>query len=164
MTAADLIEMLRLDVRSWNALNNPALLLQFVLRNGEGFVGAARPKGLRLRQQKQCFMNAARLSTEVPGLTYYEGYIASDRLPIPILHAWCVDDETRTVVDVTLREPEDNAYIGVGFAREELARELLQFECYGLLDTGLTANVPLIERRDPELMRLVRTMIEEKQA
>lgn len=59
---------------------------------------------------KECFANAAMLAHR-HGLPYVEGHCLS-RIGIPILHAFCLDEEGR-VVDPTWRDPADCLYHGV---------------------------------------------------
>ena len=138
----------------YHVVGAPALLERFVLRNGTRFDGVPRPRGFRRKKAKECFANATRLALDGAG-TYYEGYAMSRRLEFPFLHAWVVLDGG-ALVDPTLAKPEEYEYFGVPFAKEELTRELVRNECYGLLDTSGWINVPLIAARDPALVEQVR--------
>ena len=46
-------------------------------------------------------------------------------------------------------------YMGIAFAHEQLAEELLRTQVYGLLDTGRGVNRDLVFRLDPELRPIV---------
>lgn len=150
MTPADLRDMLWLEIEQWSRLGHPAILQRFVWKHGVGSVGMPRPPALRRGKQKECFRNAAHLCIE-HGFAYVEGYVASKRIPFPILHAWAMDGEQ--LIDVTLVDPVENVYFGVPFTVHELTQWLLKQEFYGLLDNGLTVNLDLIREHDPELLK-----------
>lgn len=93
----------------------------FVLREGQSFERfSERQPRYQEGQWKMCFTNSFRLASRSRGrLRYVEGF-ALCTTPIPIHHAWCIDEED-AVVDVTWQgsfgdhELIGRAYIGVIF-------------------------------------------------
>lgn len=134
----------------------PSLMDRFILERGVDFTGSPLPKGWRRALPKQCFANAGRIviHNSRTTLIYHEGYVIGERLPIPIHHAWIVDEHGR-VIDTTLREPEKHEYLGVPFRREIVLRELNRHRIFGLLDRGVKINVELIYEMAPELRAVV---------
>lgn len=65
----------------------------------------------------QCFYNAWELAENM-GLHYVEGYAVSGDMPIPLEHAWCVNDAGR-VFDPTWAD--GHHYFGMAFNSERLA-------------------------------------------
>ena len=144
--------ILAAEIDAWQRLGHPALLQRFVLRNGTAGTWQPLPDGMQMGEQKQCFMNAAQLTLHA-GLRYVEGFCYVARLPIPIHHAWNLDEDGR-VIDTTLRDGAGTQYFGVEFDAATLADELLRNRIYGLLDVR-GVNVALINALDPDLVRQV---------
>jgi hypothetical protein len=74
-------------------------------------------------QVKQCFRNSRNLVARSRGrLRYVEGFALTERIPIPVMHAWAID-ETDGVVDVTWSHPIVGggcAYVGVVFTLDQV--------------------------------------------
>jgi hypothetical protein len=135
----------------WAMLGAPAVVERFVARNGQEFVGRAKPKGYRLGTIKQCYSNATHLVLNRKGLRYVEGYVIRGDLPIPIHHAWAIDADDQ-VIDVTLRGADDRChYCGVVIPIEEVKAEIAKNGVYSVMDTGWGLNVDWMFRRDPGL-------------
>ena len=77
-------------------MNRPSIEA-VVLKHGEEFKSPARPrpKGIRKRTNKLCFMNSYHLA-ESRNMTYVEGFAISKGVPIPLHHAWVVDQTRRS--------------------------------------------------------------------
>lgn len=93
----------------------PPLAFEVLHIAGQPFATHAqkRPKqGLK----QQCFYNAFHLAIET-GLHYVEGYAVAGHLPLPLEHAWCVDD-AGLIYDPTW----DNGthYFGMAFQPQQL--------------------------------------------
>jgi hypothetical protein len=88
-------------------------------------------------QIKECYYNAQRLALS-GGFEYAEGYIMSERVPVPIAHAWAVYNgkpidvtirplgESRTQVRSKIlarivRNIQENSYFGVMFPRKVIS-------------------------------------------
>jgi len=104
-----------------------------VLDVGCDFVGRGLPGEYTLGTPKQCFQNSYDLCIADEGLTYCEGYVLSDKLPMPLDHAWCVDAEGK-VVDVTLADPIGWEYCGVMIKKEYMQAVISKRGYYGVLD------------------------------
>lgn len=97
---------------------------EFMLEHGSYHEAAPRPARFKALMPTRCFSNAQRavvaaVSAGRRPLTYAEGYACSSALavPVPMQHAWLVDDEGR-VVDQTWSFPETSTYFGVMFTTE----------------------------------------------
>lgn len=147
-------ERLQHEAVMWQSMGHPALMQEFVLRNGTVSLGAACP-GKRLTP-KECFRNAA-MSLEDGD--YCEGYGWRKSLPIIVHHAWRVKDGT--VIDRTWNDPEDCQYMGVIFKEKVLWQELRRNKVYGILDTGMI-NVRLMVKVDPGMIELLPEQLKRK--
>lgn len=145
-------EVLENYVQAFSALGHPPIFQTFILRNGTIFQGEKRPKGLRKRTDKMCFMNATNLTLQ-DGYDYYEGIAIGSTIPLPIHHAW--NAEGGKVIDSTWRSPETSEYMGVHIPTEKLRRIVLKNRFYGVFDTGLGYNMELMFEMDPELRSIV---------
>ncbi|MDB5290039.1 MAG: hypothetical protein JWL69_1280 [Phycisphaerales bacterium] len=95
--------------------HNMARIYDLVLEHGRFFEPSPRPKKYKWGDRNQCYGNALDLVIAHDELSYCEGYVVIERIPVPMEHGWCVTDEG-TVVDVTLRKPVIAlAYFGVVF-------------------------------------------------
>lgn len=143
-------DRIKQEVNSWSALGVPALMQQFVLRNGTAYQPTSR-LGSKL-PSKACFENAAKLALDGVG-TYVEGYAFGPRLPLVIHHAWVeIDDRA---MDPTWEDPMSCQYFGVAFNTEFLREELLRNRVYGLLDIGGGINLDLFLKIDPDFKEFV---------
>lgn len=110
-----------------------------VLKQGKFFVPEKRPDDIELGSKKECFANASKLALERNDLTYVEGYaMISDRLPLAIAHAWCVDKKGR-VIDNTWENP-GVSYFGVPFKTNYLAKKLSETGVYGILSGSVGSS------------------------
>lgn len=110
-------------------------LQDFVLREGELFERIVDPypeERYPRGEPRACFRNATTLALENRELTYVEGYAYA--LLFPMLHAWCVtaDDE---VIDPTWDEHNPGQhYLGVRFDVQQVLRNSIENDRYGMLD------------------------------
>lgn len=88
----------------------------FLLEHGEEFEANPRPDWVPQMTVKMCFANCFKLAMENQDkLAYCEGYVLSSDLPIPIHHAWCVEEDG-TLIEPTIgdkAEGETITYFGV---------------------------------------------------
>lgn len=92
---------------------------EFVVRNGRPFVAQPLPRKYRRGAPKLCFYNATTLAIRRK-LVYVEGYALLATVGgFPIHHAWCVEPDTATVIDVTATNLTD--YWGIAFSTKYLA-------------------------------------------
>jgi hypothetical protein len=111
---------------------------RLILEHGREFAAVPRPKNFRPRKPKNCFGNAFSLALEGRA-EYCEGFASSaSGITTAFAHAWaCTVDGT--LVETTLREPENYAYLGIRFP-PEIFRQLVDrrcrepdFGCWGFL-------------------------------
>jgi hypothetical protein len=85
----------------------------FLLPFGEEFSDAYLPDHLEVMEPRMCFMNCFELAGMMDDLTYCEGFVLLASLPIPIHHAWCVDEEGRVVEPTITEALEELTFFGV---------------------------------------------------
>lgn len=119
---------------------------RFIERNGRLFTAA--PLDGKQGTPKECFSNSVAYVNRFGG-TYCEGYALRPDIPMLIHHAWVAFGDT--VVDVTLKRPEDCQYYGVEIDRREVAYEMARNRYYSVLDPGHGFNLRFMFRRDPGL-------------
>ena len=121
-------------------------LEDLLLQLGQPYQPAPRPKGIRKGRIKMCFMNSYRLSDS--GLFYCEGLAMANKVPIPVHHAWCIDQDER-VVDPTWNH--GTAYFGVCFTHEYVHERARKTGCYGILgDWAFKDFMELLREGIPE--------------
>ena len=76
-----------------------------------------------------CYYNAWTLA-EARNWEYAEGYATTTELGVPLMHAWCIDDEGR-VVDPTWSDGAN--YTGVVIPVDIVRRVMVDTEVYGVL-------------------------------
>jgi hypothetical protein len=109
---------------------NPGAWLaeEFVARLGIACTAQALPRRYRRGPMKRCFENAAALvgrtqsRRRLTPLRYCEGFVSRPGVPILIHHGWAIDADAR-VIDPTLPDPEDCAYVGVPIPWDEYEAE-----------------------------------------
>ena len=90
---------------------------QWLEQEGRAFKAAKRPKGVRKGRKGNCYSNATRLIYENQlfgdkTLQYAEGVATLDGSPFMVWHGWVVTPDG-TVIDPTLKHPEQYTYFGV---------------------------------------------------
>ncbi|MBO6894285.1 MAG: hypothetical protein JJ866_20245 [Roseibium sp.] len=78
---------------------------------------------LRRGAAKSCYANATSYALRHNNLFYSEGYALDPALPVPLQHAWLVD-EVGEVIDPTWKDAEQHVYFGITFKPDFLV-ELL---------------------------------------
>lgn len=111
----------------WQYLSIEAL----VLAHGR-FTDAARSRPTPRGRMRECFKNALDAAACVDDLTYVEGYALPHGLPLPILHAWCIDN-AGALIEPTWNEP-GAAYLGIPFALSFVFDTVCRRNRYGVLD------------------------------
>lgn len=91
-----------------------------------------RPKGFRKGRRNQCYMNASRVALRRDDVVYCEGFAVSEKLPIPLSHAWLLTMDGE-VVDLTW-DHGTASYFGIPVEGLVLADTLAQQGHYGLFD------------------------------
>ena len=103
---------------------------EFILCEGEQFISAPLPAGVKRGRMKECYANAGRLAMSRSDLTYCEGFACNI---IPVMHAWCCTD-TGLVVDPTWKDAEGCDYYGVRIDTDYLRKTILRKQTWGCID------------------------------
>lgn len=84
-----------------------------------------------------CYQAAFRLAERDPTFIYCEGYACSEKLSIPLMHAWCVNRETKEVYDPVwnTERVKGNAYCGLPFNLKFVTDVILHNKTYGVVDS-----------------------------
>ena len=84
-------------------------------------------------------------------LSYCEGYVIDDNLPIAILHAWLINNAFE-VIDPTWDDKDSTgrAYFGVAFNDEFVMDFAIKTKYYGILDNDYLTGYQLLKEGFPE--------------
>lgn len=93
----------------------------FVLQFGEEFSGQHLPEDMDAMTPQMCFLNCFEIAKDNCGLTYCEGFILRDTLPLVIHHAWLVNDDSQVVEPTVTDEIEGLTYFGIKLPFESVA-------------------------------------------
>ncbi|GAB2206291.1 hypothetical protein ROS1_31070 [Roseibium sp. ROS1] len=98
---------------------------------------------------KACYSNATAYARTHRDLFYSEGYALDPAFPVPIQHAWLVD-ESGAVIDPTWKDAEQHVYFGVAFRADFLTEMMKHSEG----ECGLLVNWRLMRKHfaTPELL------------
>jgi len=78
----------------------------------------------------ECYSNAGRIANG-KGLRYVEGYAVPSTFPLPMSHAWLIDEKGR-IIDPTWEDGA--AYYGVVIPNDAMWEILARTEVWGILD------------------------------
>jgi hypothetical protein len=142
---------------SWRKLGSSNLIEEMIVKHGRFWTPAARPKGERKRQDKQCFSNSQLwlmkrlLLGDVPEWRYCEGLAASPRLgdSIGVHHGWLVNREG-VVLDLTWRNPEAALYYGTAIHHDYLKASVARTKMWCSVFDNHYLNHQLIQGAIPE--------------
>jgi hypothetical protein len=159
ITPADLRERLRATSNQWAALAahtgkpiiGPRIMPEFVLRNGIDCIAQPLPKRMRRGQPKACFANAITKVRKSGGkLTYVEGYTMRADFLLEIHHGWCIDADRR-VIDPTLDDPEDCAYVGVPIPLDLYNKVTARGDSASVFDGGRGLRIDFMRAQCPSI-------------
>lgn len=123
-----------------------------MLRVGLDCTAQALPKRYHRAVPKACFANAIRLVRRSKGrLRYCEGFALVPGIEFMAFHhGWALDAENR-VIDPTLSDPEDCAFIGIPMTLAEY-EAAVPFKSFAVMTDRIECvNVDWIVARCPEL-------------
>jgi len=104
---------------------------EFILNNGKEFSeNGGKVKKYEYGKMKECYKNAFLLMVGRKELYYCEGFATFPNLPLPVLHAWCIDKKGR-VYDPTWKDGDE--YYGVVFDRKFAFSRVMKNGC-GIID------------------------------
>ena len=89
----------------------------------------------------ECYRNAYEAATKNPGWGYVEGFALS---VIPIMHAWCVDEEG-DAVEVTWETPGDE-YKGIVMDVAEVSATLVETGVWGVMPNDHANGFKLLKQ------------------
>lgn len=120
---------------------------RFIIERGVDFEPVQRPKGVRKRRDRNCYINAQTCVLEgcqreiFRGAQYVEGYACpSGGALVPIKHGWITLDGVHAV-DVTWREP-GVLYRGIVIPSKALADHILRTGTMGDMLTEIVCKPP----------------------
>jgi hypothetical protein len=132
MKQSILIEYLKNYIELIKTLNRNILSIEeFIYENGKEFTEIVEVNKKYFGKMKECYKNALLLSVEEQDLFYCEGFATFRTLPLPLLHAWCVD-KNRKVYDPTWTDGTE--YYGVSFDREFVFARILKNKGGSIID------------------------------
>lgn len=110
------------------------------------------PTWLERGPKRHCFANSAKLASERDDVFYAEGYAFNGEIPIPMQHAWLVD-ENGCPIDPTWEQSPDHIYFGIVF-RTAFITEMMKIN--GCED-GLLVYPDVLRRHfgSPDLLEAV---------
>ncbi len=101
----------------------------FILRNGKEF--KVSKEKIKLGKIRECFRNAFYLADNGGKYVYVEGYATTKGNPLPVLHAWCINQDSE-VVDPTWEDGDE--YFGTSFDLNYVRKVILKRKKFGVLD------------------------------
>ncbi len=114
-----------------------------LLEHGREFPARVRkPRWLILGPRKSCFKSATTYGIRRYDVFYAEGYAIDWNLPIPIHHAWLVNQEGE-VFDPTWGDTIDHVYFGIAFSRSFVLESLVE----NFNEPGILLNMDRMRRR-----------------
>jgi hypothetical protein len=103
----------------------------FILQHGISFDATDLPEQYERGAPKECFANAYQAAGDHWNLVYCEGYACG---LIPVHHAWCVDQETRSVVEVTWTRDNTFEYLGIPMNFHYVTQAIARKGTHGVID------------------------------
>ena len=103
----------------------------FIIQHGISFGAVDLPDQYEMGEPQQCFANAYQAAGDHPDLIYCEGYACGI---IPVHHAWCVDQQTRSVVEVTWERSHTFGYLGVPINFHYVIQAVARKGTHGVID------------------------------
>jgi hypothetical protein len=126
---------------------------KFVLKHGQQFVAAKPPKKYGRGIIKHCFHNSHGIAKK-HGLIYVEGFVLAPLVPFPVLHGWCVEPESLTVIDITLGEAAQCDYFGIAFTKDCLDHHWRTYQTASLIDNW-QGGFPVLEMSEEKLHEII---------
>lgn len=135
------------DAHSWGASD-------LVLKYGRIYQFQPKPNKFKWRIPKLCYKNSRDLVVRSKNLIYVEGYALNSKVPVPILHAWCVRPNSDIVIDVTTEWFDE--YLGIPFTREYLSFHWKNWskKCTSLVD-NYAGGYPLYYKNDEQMKEVI---------
>jgi hypothetical protein len=108
--------------------SDEALLLDY----GIVFDKSVKPSPIK-GEPKLCYKNCADAILSRSDLYYCEGYGIDEDLPIPVYHAWLVNDDGE-VIDPTWLTKNKAIYLGVVFNKKYVLKMLTEIREYSIIE------------------------------
>lgn len=125
--------------------------LEFIYDNGRSMQGICKlDRSFYKPRSRMCYLNAWKLRNSDTNLRYCEGYMLLEGIPVPILHAWCIN-EAEEVVDISIEWDATAAYYGLEFAPAFAESCWSQLQTQGLL--GILPHLPLLNIHNLESLK-----------
>jgi DNA topoisomerase I len=121
----------------------------FMLAHGQPYYADAKSFAGARGTPHQCYKNAYEAAVDNPKLTYVEGHVSVQGVPLE--HAWTVD-EHGNVRDPTIRPTKGLGYFGIPFKTDYLMKATLSNRVYGLMGYQ-SKSYPQLLKSDPSVFR-----------
>lgn len=136
----------RINKKSINPSKN---IQRLILENGQSFLKRIKPSPFK-GQPKSCYQTCFQALWNYPELSYCEGFAISNEVPIPIAHAWLIDDNSQ-VIDPTRNEDfTDCTYFGVVFTEKFVREVALKTKYYGILENYYVDSCQILQEGFPD--------------
>lgn len=93
-------------------------------------------------EPKSCYQNCVDAILSRSDLYYCEGYGVDKKLPIPLYHAWLVNDQSE-VIDPTWLNKDDVLYLGVVFNKDFVLKTLNETRQYSIIENDYKIDYKL---------------------
>ena len=117
--------------------SDEALLLDY----GIVFEKLIKPSPIK-GEPKLCYKNCVDAILSRSDLHYCEGYGIDKDLPIPLYHAWLVNDKGE-VIDPTWLKKRKTIYLGVVFNKEFVLKTLNEIQQYSIIENDYKIDYQL---------------------
>jgi len=107
--------------------SNEALILDY------GIAFENKIKSPILGEPKACYQNCFEVMLNRPDLHYCEGYAIDENLPLALIHAWLINNESE-VIDPTWLDERKAVYFGVVFNKEFVINMSTETKSYSILE------------------------------
>jgi hypothetical protein len=108
------------------------------------------PENIERGLPKNCYYNCFELLKNNFALTYCEGYALDPELPLPLIHAWLVDNDGK-VIDPTWDDC-NAAYLGIPFDTKwfiSLLRSRRREDCLAVIESNYLEGFSLLKEGLP---------------
>jgi len=143
-----LLAYLQKSVESLNSINrnflgkyksNEALVLDY----GIIFNKQIKPSSIKGKPSLY-YQNCYEIMCDNPDLHYCEGFAVHEKLPLPLTHAWLINNESE-VIDPTWLDRGETAYLGVVFNKSFITKRLIQTQSFAVIESDYKQDYKMLK-------------------